>query len=55
MSKRTTQKGDVKKLEYQIKPILEKLTYEVLQNKPNNIVSVKIIYIFNSLNICLII
>ena len=42
MSKKLQQKGDVKKLEEQIKPILEKLTYDVLQNKPNNIVSIKI-------------
>ena len=39
MSKKTTPKGDVKKLEEQIKPILEKLTFDVLKNKPNNIVS----------------
>ena len=39
MSKKTTSKGDVKKLEEQIKPILEKLTFDVLKNKPNNIVS----------------
>ena len=45
MSKKTSQKGDVKKLEEQIKPILEKLTYDVLQNKPNNIVSnINILY-----------
>ena len=38
MSKRSGQKGE-KKLEDQIKPILEKLTFDVLKNKPNNIVS----------------
>ena len=38
MSKKSGQKGE-KKLEDQIKPILEKLTFEVLKNKPNNIVS----------------
>ncbi len=40
MSKKTQQKGEVKKLEDQIKPILEKLTFEVLQNKPDDIVSI---------------
>ena len=39
MSKKANPKGDVKKLEEQIKPILEKLTFDVLKNKPNNIVS----------------
>ena len=29
----------VKKLEDEIKPILEKLTFDVLKNKPDNIVS----------------
>ena len=33
--------SNVKKLEEQIKPILEKLTYNVLKNKPDNIVSHK--------------
>ena len=33
--------SNVKKLEEQIKPILEKLTYNVLKNKPDNIVSLK--------------
>ena len=39
MSKKSTSKGDIKRLEEQIKPILEKLTFDVLKNKPNNIVS----------------
>ena len=38
MSKKSGQKGE-KKLEDQIKPILEKLTFDVLKNKPKNIVS----------------
>ena len=42
MSKKT----DEKKIEEQIKPILEKLTYNVLKSKPDNIVSyILIIYI----------
>ena len=45
MSKKTPQ-GDVKKLEEQIKPILEKLTFDVLQNKPDNIVSIKNLLFF---------
>ena len=32
-------KNNAKKLEEQIKPILEKLTFGVLKNKPDNIVS----------------
>jgi hypothetical protein len=35
-----------KKLEEQIKPILEKLTFGVLKNKPDNIVSNINIYFF---------
>ena len=31
--------SEAKKIEEQIKPILEKLTYNVLKNKPDNIVS----------------
>ena len=42
MSKKT-QKTEGKKLEEQIKPILEKLTFDVLKNKPDNIVSNEII------------
>ena len=33
-----------KKIEEQIKPILEKLTFSVLKNKPDNIVSNKYFY-----------
>ena len=36
-----------KKLEDQIKPILEKLTFDVLKNKPDNIVSIYIILFFD--------
>ena len=44
-----------KKIEDQIKPILEKLTFGVLKNKPDNIVSINNIIIFlNSPNLCLI-
>ena len=38
MSRR--EKKQPKKLEDQIKPILEKLTFEVLKNKPEDIVSI---------------
>ena len=38
MSKK--EKKPPKKLEDQIKPILEKLTFEVLKNKPEDIVSI---------------
>ena len=43
-----------KKIEDQIKPILEKLTFGVLKNKPDNIVSIKNIIFLNSPNLCLI-
>ena len=36
-----------KKLEEQIKPILEKLTFGVLKTKPDDIVSNKNIYFFS--------
>ena len=41
-----------KKIEEQIKPILEKLTFGVLKNKPDNIVSINNIIFLNSLNLC---
>ena len=47
MSKKSAQKGE-KKLEDQIKPILEKLTFDVLKNKPKNIVS-NIFFLFLSI------
>ena len=34
-----SKKAEEKKIEEQIKPILEKLTYNVLKSKPQNIVS----------------
>ena len=34
-----SKKAEEKKIEEQIKPILEKLTYNVLKSKPKNIVS----------------
>ena len=34
-----SKKSEEKKIEEQIKPILEKLTYNVLKSKPDNIVS----------------
>jgi hypothetical protein len=43
-----------KKIEEQIKPILEKLTFGVLKNKPDNIVSINNIIFLNSPNLCLI-
>ena len=43
-----------KKIEDQIKPILEKLTFGVLKNKPDNIVSISNIIFLNSPNLCLI-
>ena len=43
-----------KKIEDQIKPILEKLTFGVLKNKPDNIVSINNIIFLNSPNLCLI-
>ncbi len=43
-------KNNAKKLEEQIKPILEKLTFGVLKNKPDNIVSNTNIYFLNSQN-----
>ena len=46
MSKKTTPKPEVKKLEEQIKPILEKLTFDVLKHKPDNIVSIYNILFF---------
>ena len=52
MSKRPKKE---KKLEDQIKPILEKLTFDVLKNKPDNIVSNNKFYIYFSHNICMII
>ncbi len=45
MSKKAGQKGE-KKLEDQIKPILERLTFDVLKNKPDNIVSNLFFYFF---------
>ena len=36
-----------KKLEDQIKPILEKLTFDILKNKPDDIVSIYIILFFD--------
>ena len=46
MSKKSTPKPEVKKLEEQIKPILEKLTFDVLKHKPDNIVSIYNILFF---------
>ena len=43
-------KSEAKKIEEQIKPILEKLTYGVLKNKPENIVRLILIkYIIASI------
>lgn len=41
MSKKVSKADEEKKIQQQIKPILEKLTFSILKNKPDNIVSKK--------------
>ena len=52
MSKRAGRPQKI--IEDQIRPILEKLTFGVLKNKPDNIVSINNIIFLNSPNLCLI-